>query len=185
MGNTDTVTEVALTAVTDAGLFALWTPARFSHVTDYRSWDASLGEDADIAGHAAAGDLVPIGFGADGSFRFLVRADSGGPAALTERERLYATASSRPYLLCGDGTAHLSGIEYISAAPPPATVPIGLPEGRYGVTVHLIDWAAEPGAHDGPGKPAAGALPDIVVLASPAPEDGSFRTAVTTFGKVR
>jgi hypothetical protein len=183
--NADTVTQVAVTAATDAGLFALWNPSRFSAITDYSSWEASLGADEDITSHAAAGDLVPIGIGADGSFRFLVRTDSARPAVLTEREQQYTIASSKPYLLCGDGTAHLSGIEYVSAAPPPATVPIGFPEGRYGVTVHLIDWAAEPGAQDAQGKPAPDALPDIVVLVSPAADDGSFRTAITWFGTAR
>jgi hypothetical protein len=183
VAHTKTVIEVAMTAVTDAGLFALWNPSRFSHVTDYSSWDASLGDDADVARHARAGDLVPIDLDADGAFGFLVRADTTRAVTLTEREQLYVTASSKPYLLLGEGTAHLSGIEYVSAAPPPATPAIGLPEGRYCVTVHLIDWAAESGARDPSGKPADGALPDVVVLLGPAPEDGRFRTTTRTFSR--
>jgi hypothetical protein len=183
VGTAETMIEVAATAATDAGLFALWNPSRFTHVTDYTTWEASLGDDEDIAGHAGVGDLVPIGFDTDGAFGFVIRADSAKPAALTEREEMYLITSSKPYLFRGDGTAHLSGIEYVSAAPPPAIAAIGLPEGRYGVTVHLIDWAAEPGARDDAGKPAPGALPDIVVLVSPAPDGGSFRTAVRTFHK--
>jgi hypothetical protein len=183
VGEKATVIEVAVTAATDAGLFALWNPAPFAHVTDYSSWEASLGQDAHISGHASAGDLVPIGFDGDGAFGFVVRADSAKPTALTEREQAHVIASSKPYLFRAVGTAHLSGIEYVSAAPPPATAAISLPEGRYGVTVHLIDWAAEPGARDASGKPAQDTLPDVVVLVSPAPDDGHFRTAVSTFGK--
>jgi hypothetical protein len=183
VGDDATAIEMAVTAATDAGLFALWNPARFSQVMDYNSWEASLGEDAHIAGHAGAGDLVPIGFNSDGAFGFVVRADSAKPTALTEREKTYLIASSKPYLFCSEGIAHLSGIEYVSAAPPPATAPIRLPAGRYGVTVHLLDWAAEPGARDATGKPAQDVLPDVVVLVSPAADDGRFRTAVSTFGK--
>jgi hypothetical protein len=183
VADTETVIEVAMTAVTDAGLFALWNPSRFSHVTDYSSWEASLGDDADVAEHARAGDLVPIDLDADGAFGFLIRADSARAVTLTDREQLYVTASSKPYLFQGEGTAHLSGIEYVSAAPPPATPAIGLPEGRYAVTVHLIDWAAEPGARDPSGKPADGALPDVVVLLGPAAEDARFRSTTRTFSK--
>jgi hypothetical protein len=180
----DTMTELTARAVTDAGLFALWNPARFEHITDYGSWEASLSEDEDIAGQAGAGNLVPIGIGGDGSFGFLVRADSAKAPELTEREQRYLKVSSKPYLFEADGTAHLSGIEYVSAAPPPATAAIGIPAGRYGVTVHLIDWAAEPGAQDAAGKPAEGALPDFVVLAGPAPDDGPFRTKAKTFDRL-
>jgi hypothetical protein len=184
VADTETVIEVAATAVTDAGLFALWNPSRFSQVTDYSSWEASLGDDADVAGHARAGDLVPIDLDADGAFGFLIRASSERAVTLTDRERLSLTASSKPYLFQSEGTAHLSGIEYVSAAPPPATPAIGLPAGHYAVTVHLIDWAAEPGARDpSSGKQADGALPDVVVLLGPAPEDARFRSTTRTFSK--
>jgi hypothetical protein len=183
MGDTATVTDVILTTATDAGLFALWNPGRFGRVVDYDSWAASLLEDGDIAARAGDGDLVPISISRDGVFRFLVRIGEKKVPRLTEREQQYVTASSKPYLFGSDGVAHLSGIEYVSAAPPPATAAIGLPEGRYGVTIHLLDWAAEPGARDAAGKPAQDALPDVVVLVSPAPDDGTFRTAARTFDK--
>jgi hypothetical protein len=51
------------------------------------------------------------------------------------------------------------------------------------VTVHLLDWAAEPGARDATGKPARDVLPDVVVLVSPAADDDRFRAAVSTFPK--
>jgi hypothetical protein len=184
VSDADTVTELAARAVTDTGLFALWNPSRFEHITDYGSWEASLLEDEDIAGHAGTGALVPIGIGGDGPFGFLVRADSAKTPTLTEREQQYLKVSSKPYLFEADGTAHLSAIEYVSAAPPPATAAIGIPAGRYGVTVHLIDWAAEPGARDPSGKRAEGALPDFVVLAGPAAEDASFRTKAKTFDRL-
>ncbi|HEY1624347.1 MAG TPA: hypothetical protein VGG16_11165 [Streptosporangiaceae bacterium] len=110
----------------------------------------------------------------------VVRADSAGSTALTEREQLYLIASSKPYLFHGEGTAHLSGIEYVSAAPPRATAAIRIPQGRYAVTIHPIDSAAS--ARDASGEPGQDALPDVVVLVSPAPEEGSFRTAARTFG---
>jgi hypothetical protein len=182
VGDAETLIEMAVTAATDTGLFALWNPSRFAHVTDYGSWDASIGKDEDIAGHARAGDLVPIGTGDDGSFGFVIRADSAKPVTLTERERQHLIASSKPYLFRCEGTAHLSGIEYVSAAPPPPTVTIGLAEGRYSVTAHLFDWVAGPGARDPSGTSAPDALPDIVVLVSPAPDGGSFRTSPRTFG---
>jgi hypothetical protein len=182
MGDTATVTDVALTTGTDAGLFALWNPGRFGRVVDYDSWAASLLDDRDIAARASDGDLVPISISRDGSFRFLVRIGEKKIPQLTEREQQYVTASSKPYLFGSDGAAHLSGIEYVSAAPPPVTKSIAVPEGRYGVTIHLVDWGAEPGALDPAGQPAEGALPDFVVLVSPEPGDGPFRTKVESFG---
>jgi hypothetical protein len=181
MGETATVTDVVLTTATDAGLFALWNPGRFGRVVDYDSWAASLLNDEDIAARAGDGDLVPISISRDGTFRFLIRVGDKKVPQLTGREQQYVTASSKQYLFGSDGAAHLSGIEYVSAAPPPAVKTIGVPEGRYGVTIHLVDWGAEPGALDPSGQPAGGALPDFLVLVSPEPGDGPFRTKVDSF----
>lgn len=168
---------------TDSGLFAVWDHAAFAHVVDYDAWEPELLEDSDILRHVEAGALVPIGFGQDGAFEFEVRVGSdGAPAALTGRELRYLTVSSEPYKLVTGGTAFLSGIEHISGEPEAMRVmPLPLAAGTYGVTIHMIEWDAEPGAHDAAGGPARHALPDFVVLVNPATPGTPHRVDVQTF----
>jgi hypothetical protein len=176
--------EASFLAATDAGMFALWDPARFTHIIDYQTWEDSLLEDSGIAVHIDAGYLVPVNIASDGAFQFLVRASASQAPALTGRERQYQMVASQPYLYRSTGTAHVTGIEHIGASPPPDASAITLAEGSYAVTIHLIDWEAEPGAQDSQGEPTPDALPDFVVLIGPsASEDTVFRTKIETFDR--
>lgn len=177
-------TEKACVLTTDAGMLALWSPAAFAGVHDYDSWEAELLDDDDIARHISAAALVPVNIGSDGAYQVLVRAGGAGEAArLTEREETYRQASSEPYLFASQGQAYVSGIEYVEAAPREDwTQAVEAPEGRYAITVHLIDWGAEPGALTEEGEPGENALPDFVVLMNPAGADqDAFRTDLATF----
>jgi hypothetical protein len=123
-------TDTSLAARTDAGMLALWSPARFSAITDYRSWQDALLEDEDVAEHIHAGGLVPVDIGGDGAFSFLIRTGLSGTLTLTDREQRYLLASSQPYLFLSEGTACLSGIEDISAEPGPAVTTLAIPAGQ-------------------------------------------------------
>jgi hypothetical protein len=183
MTGVSAVSETALIATTDAGMHALWNPSRFSDITDYETWEHALLEDDDISRRVRAGELVPVSIGGDGAFQFLVRVGTTSqPAGLTSRETQYLLASSQPYLYLSDGTARHTGLEHVCADPGPAVPSLTVPAGPNAVTIHLIDWDAEPGARDDQGKPASGALPDFVVLISPEETTGNvYRTTLQTF----
>jgi hypothetical protein len=168
--------------VTDNGMWAVWDHARFAHVTSYETWEPELLEDADLLRHIEAGALVPIGIGGDGSFEFEVRVGSArAPAELSDRERRYLTVSSEPYRLVTAGKAFVSGIEYIHADPEPHVLALQLEPGTCAVTIHMIEWDAEPGTRDASGAPGKNALPDFVVLVNPAVPGTAFRREVQTF----
>jgi hypothetical protein len=181
MTGTDNVAGALLDAGTDAGMFALWNPARFAAIDSYEAWEDALLEDEDIARHIRAGDLVPVNIGADGAFGFAVRTGPSETTTLTSRERRYLGVSSQPYLYRSAGTACLSGIEHIWADPGPDIATLVIPAGPWAVTIHLIDWAAEPGARDQHGRPGPTALPDFVMLICPPEGDISYRTELQTF----
>jgi len=184
MTSTDDVAETSLTARTDAGMLALWNPARFTAITDYQTWEDALLDEQDIRNHIRAGDLVPVTIGGDGAFAFLLRTGPAAALALTGREQEYLLVSSQPYLLRSGGTARLSGIEDISASPGPAASTLAIPPGSCSVSIHLIEWDAEPGARDQHGKAAATALPDFVILIAPqADETTAYRTDPQTFDR--
>jgi hypothetical protein len=171
------------TLATDAGMHALWVPEPFADIHDYDTWDKELGEDPDIQRHVVNGNLVPINIGSDGVFAFIVRVgDDREPAGLSEREAQYLAVSSQPYLLATQGRALLSGIEHIDAEPSESrTHAVHLTRGRCSVTIHLIDWKAEPNATGPDSAPADHALPDFVVLINPAQFATGHRTKLTTF----
>jgi hypothetical protein len=179
------ITETALLAATDAGMHALWNPARFTSITDYPTWESALLEDDDITQRIQAGELVPVNIGSDGAFQFLVRVGTAGqPPSLTSRERQYLMVSSQPYLYLSDGTACLSGIEHIGANLGPPVTTLDVPAGPCAVTIHLIEWDAEPGAKDALGNPAPGVLPDFVVLVSPGGTTANpYRIQLQTFDR--
>ena len=185
MAEAAAVTEITFLAVTDAGMHALWNPSRFTGITDYETWEDALLEDEDIVQHVRAGALVPIYLHSDGAFQFLVRVGTvSDPPALTSRERQHLLVSSQPYRYLSDGTGRLTGIEDIGAEPGSDTPVLAVPAGPNAVTVHLIDWSAEPGARDDQGKPTSGALPDFVVLISPAGDtEITYRTELQTFDR--
>jgi hypothetical protein len=185
MTSTADVTETSLVARTDAGLLALWNPARFSAIADYQTWENALLEDADIAQHIHVGGLVPVNIGGDGAFGLQVRTGPSGTLALTGREEQYLLASSQPYLYLSGGVACLSGIEDICADPGPAVATLAIPAGRCAVTVHLIDWEAEPGARDHHGRPGPEALPDFVILVGLRADEGTrYRAELRTFDRL-
>ena len=175
--------ETSVAARTDAGMLALWNPARFADITSYQAWERALLDEQDIARRVHAGDLAPVSIGADGAFAFTVRAGPPGAVALTSREQRYLRASSRPYLYVSAGVACLSGIEDISADPGPAVTTLAVPAGRCAVTIHLIDWAAEPGATDQRGRASPAALPDFVILICPSTNEKRYRAELQTFDR--
>ncbi len=176
-------TEKACVLTTDAGMLALWSPEAFAGVHDYDTWEAELLEDEDLVRHIAAAAFVPVNIGSDGAYQVLVRTGGDGDAArLTEREETYRQASSEPYVFASRGQAYVSGIEHVAASPGEDwTQPVEVPEGRYDVTVHLIEWDAEPGAIDDEGEQSDDALPDFVVLMNPAAGGTAYRMDPATF----
>lgn len=176
------LSEDSCTVSTEAGMHALWVPEPFAGVHDDDTWNAEFGDDAGILRHVVAGNLVPINIGSDGVAAFVVRVgDRKDPARLSERETRYVLVSSRPYLLTSRGRALLGGIEDV-ATEAGRVHAVPLPRGRYAVTVHLIDWKAEPGAAHHDGTPVGGALPDFVVLLNPAGHATRYREDLATFG---
>lgn len=186
MTSIDLPDDQSITVATDAGMHALWSPELFPGINDYNSWEAELLEDEDIERHIRAGALVPINIGSDGAFAFTVRIGAAAkPAELTDREARYRVVSSQAYRLQCRDRACLSGIEHIEAAPSEGrTHALALTVGQYDVTVHLLDWKAEPDAKTTDGAPVDGALPDFVVLINPPTQDQiTYRTSVWTFDR--
>jgi hypothetical protein len=181
------VTETEFVAVTDAGMHAIWDPSRFPGVIDYQTWEHALLDDENITRCVQAGELVPINIRSDGAFQFLVRVGARRQVpALTSRERHHLVVSSQPYLYLSCGDARLTGLEHICADPDPSAPTLTIPAGPHAVTIHVIDWRAEPGALDDRGEPTSGALPDFVVLITPEDATGSgnrYRTRVETFDR--
>ncbi|MGW3210086.1 hypothetical protein [Streptomyces sp. NPDC001135] len=173
---------VPVTVATDAGMLALWSPAAFSDVVDYETWEPQLLEDEDQLRHIRAGAFVPVNIRSDGTFGVVVRVGSAeGEARLTDRESAYVLVSSKPYFFRSQGVACLSGIEGVCGQPWPDTVQIAVAEGEHAVVVHLIDWEADPGSTLA-GKPSANALAGFVGLINPASSaSGPFRVATETF----
>src|SRR5215218_2852336 len=86
------------TAMTDAGMCALWNPQRFTTIVDYDTWARELSADDAILRHLRHGDLVPLNLGFDSGFGVTVRLGPLRTAVLTERETRYLVVSSDPYL---------------------------------------------------------------------------------------
>jgi len=165
---------------TDAGMCALWDPASFTGIVDYDTWDAAFGEDEQIEAHICTGAFVPINIEADGAFQVLVRV--GESATLIEREARYLVVTSKPYLFVSTGEARVCGIERVGHPVEHDGFALEVPAGRWAVTVHMIDWAKEPGSRDQDGRPTPDALPDFVVLLVPD-SGGPYRTRVVTFDR--
>lgn len=169
---------------TDAGMFALWNAKTFEHITDYDSWEMELCEDEDIQKNIITGALVPINIGGDGSFQFVVRVgNQNTPATLNNRENLHLVVPSEPYLLLTSGNTYISGIERIRGDNLEEIPHIFLGQGRYTVTIHMLDWGAEEGARDMDGNISATALSDFVVLINPEVEEVQYRQKVETFDR--
>ncbi|MCK2238896.1 MULTISPECIES: hypothetical protein [unclassified Crossiella] len=170
--------ELSGVASTEAGMLAIWAPEEFAGIVDQPSWAAELGTEDGIRARIEAGGLVPINIGGNGAWQVVLRAGGpeapggglglsapempGGGAGLSAREERYVMLSSEPYLLVCHGMVHVGGIEEVSGRPADTGLP--LPPGRYSVSIHLIEWDAEPGSRDAQGQPTEDALPDFVVL---------------------
>lgn len=162
------------TIMTDAGMCALWQPEHFAHVGD-DEWADVLGTDAAMESCIEAGVFVPLNIGSDGVYRVVLRTGER-----TAREKRYTQLSSEPYLLVSKGVVALSGVEYILGQE--EAEKIDLAPGRYTVTVHWIEWEAEPGSVDARGKVTGSALPDFVVEITPERRPApTYRKNVNTF----
>ncbi|MFL6119781.1 hypothetical protein [Actinophytocola sp.] len=169
--------EIKAVVKTSSGMLALWDAEAFAGVVDYDTWEAELCLDEDIQNRVRAGDLVPINIESDGAFEVLVR--YGNDPVLTEREVEHLVVSSQPYLLVSSGDVRLSGIEGVGWADDAVDLAVGA--GEHDVVLHIIDWHAEPGSTTEDGNPTPHALPDFVVLVSPASGDGPYRDELLTF----
>jgi len=164
------------TVATGSGMLALWRASAFADVDGYEAWETHVNERLHEA--IAQGELVPVGIQADGAFA--VRA-AVAPEAATERESRYTVTTSEPYLFVADsGPVAISGIEAvgdISRSP----IVLEVQAGRYAVRAALIAWDDEPGARGPDGLPGPTALPDFLVLLTPAAGEERFRSDEETF----
>lgn len=172
--------ELTRAVRTDAGMFGVWQPERFTGVTSLDEWEDEVSEDEALLRYIEAGVFVPINFGGGGAYQFTVRyGDQAG--GLTEREGRYRLVSSKPYLLIARGQTALGGLEAVGQYS--GIDPLVLPTepGRYAVTIHLIDWKAEPGTADPDGKPTTRVLSDFIIEVSPDSGSGEYRSLLATF----
>ncbi|WP_204035672.1 hypothetical protein [Micromonospora qiuiae] len=163
-------------------MFGVWQPEHFAGVTSLDEWEDEVSEDAALLRHIEAGVFVPINIGGGGAYQFTVR--HGGPAGgLTEREGRYRLVSSKPYLLIAKGQTALGGLEAVGQYS--GVDPLALPTdpGRYAVTIHLIDWKAEPGTADPDGKPTTNALSDFIIEIYPESGSEEYRLSLATFDR--
>jgi hypothetical protein len=174
--------EVSCAVATNAGMCALWQPEHFAHVTDLDTWEDEVAEDAALIRHMERGAFVPLNVGGDGAFQITVRGGSSG-AGLGDREERYVLVSSQPYLLDSRGSIALGGLESVGGAVRHDALDIPVEAGRYSVTVHLIDWKAEPGSLAADGSPSASALPDFLAVFRAGSETLEYRTKVSTFDR--
>lgn len=171
--------EISRVVRTNAGMCALWQPESFNF-EEFEDWEDWATENWNIAGSIASGLVVPVNVGGDGVFQVAVRWDDS--AGLTEAEQRCLLVSSDPYLLISVGWFVLGGLEDVGDAEFASANRAPLAEGRYSVTVHLIDWKVDPTSVDAFGNPAENALPDFVVVIGAAAV-GPFRTKVQTFDR--
>lgn len=161
---------------TSAGMFGLWQPERFEGVRSLDAWEDEVSDDSALSLHIEAGAFVPINVGGDGTFQISVR-----NAPRNTREERYTLVSSEPYLLVSKGSLALGGLENVGSYIGGATI-FSVPEGRYAMTVHLIDWKAEPRSVGTDGNPSDSALPDFIVVLEPETAPGAaYRSILETF----
>lgn len=174
--------EISRAVATSAGMCALWQPEHFAHVTDLDMWEDDVAEDAALVRHMERGAFVPLNVGGDGAFQIAVRGGLSG-AELSDREARYVLVSSKPYLLDSHGSVALGGLESVGGALRQDSIVFPVEAGRYSVTVHLLDWKAEPGSLTPDGDPSPSALPDFLAVFSTTPGNGEHRTRVNTFDR--
>lgn len=172
--------ETTATVRTEAGLFALWQPEAFASVVEIDEWEDQVADDGALAGHVAAGALVPVNIGFDGAFGFTVRIGTGD--LMTEREARHVAVTSAAYRLVASGPVMLSGLEGIGL-PAGEGVRVETTAGEWSVVAHFVDWSAEPGMMDDDGLPREGALSDFLLEVRPAVGNETFRREVETFDR--
>lgn len=165
-----------VTVTTATGMLALWCAAAFDGIDGYPEWEERVN---DRLGQAIErGELVPLGIQTDGAFGVRLAVAPDGPS---ERESRFAVVTSEPYLLVVSGrVVCLSGLEFVGdrdCAPTTAS----LPDGRYAVRCTLIAWDQEAPASGREGPPLEDALPDFLVVVTPAEAVDTFRTDQATF----
>jgi hypothetical protein len=169
---------------TDAGMFAIWDSAAFTHILDYDAWEAELSEDEDILKHIQIGKFIPINIQSDGGFQFVVRiGNAENFENLNARESQYIVVSSESYLFDNEGNAFISGFEHISGDHLENLPNFSLDKGRYVVNIHMLDWETEPGSTDENGQPTANALPDFLILINPETVPINYRQKILTFDR--
>jgi hypothetical protein len=170
--------------VTDAGMFAIWDSAAFTHILDYDAWETELSEDEDILKHIQIGKFVPINIQSDGGFQFIVRiGNAENLENLNVRESQYIVVSSESYLFDIEGNAFVSGVEHISGNHLGNLPNFSLDKGRYVVNIHMLDWQEKPGSSDENGQATANALPDFLILINPETVSINYRQKVLTFDR--
>lgn len=174
--------ELTQAVRTDAGMFGVWQPEHFAGVSSLDEWEDEVSEDAALLRHIEAGAFVPINIGGGGAYQFTVRFGDLA-TGLAERELRYRIASSRPYLLVAKGPSALGGLESVGQYSGTDPVALLTDPGRYSVTIHLIDWKAEPHAADSNGRPTANALSDFVIEISPESGSKEYRLSLATFDR--
>ncbi|MGW3522273.1 hypothetical protein [Streptomyces olivaceus] len=94
----------------------------------------------------------------------------------------YLLVSSEPYLLFSDGELELGGLEGVGNYSGVEIVRISLGSGQYAITVHLLDWQAEPGSQGTDENLSPDALPDsIVEIFADSREPSCYRVKIETF----
>ena len=163
---------------TDAGMHGLWDPKAFAHICDLALWEKTFVKNEGIEDYIRRGSFVPIYIHSDGAPLFEVRVGAAAkPAASTAEEQRWATQISAPYLFQSNGALALSGIEYINGGPTPDARIIALPQGRWTVTILMLEPPRDPaGKND--------RVPNFLVLVNP--ESGAapqYRLSVETFDR--
>lgn len=167
---------------TDCGMFGLWDYNNYKDIISYDDWEEVFLEDQDIIQEIKTNRFVPIYLHSDGCFQFKVKINE----PLTERESKYVLDKSENYLFSTDGTAYLSGIEFISdTVKENEGIKLDLEKGFYKVTVYLIEWDKEPGAKLDDGEISPDALPDFIIKLVKTDEiNQEYRTKLDTFDKM-
>jgi hypothetical protein len=163
--------ELTATVYTGAGMHAVWDVDEFSWIKDYNSWSDQLEDESDLRRHIAAGHLVPVNIGSDGTFCLRVVGDEAAMPEPSTGQLRRTLVTSEPYRLRSTGRIAVSGIEFVAV--PDAKVHVAdLPAGDYDVCVRLLNYddvAEKTDEH-----------PDFLITIGPA-QAASPRLEIATF----
>ena len=169
--------EISRVVRTNAGMCALWQPESFEF-EEFEDWEDWATDDQNLVVSTVSGLFIPVNVGGGGVFQIAVHWGEG--AGLTASEQQHLLVSSEPYMLISRGWFVLGGLEDVGDADFTSGNQVPLVPGRYAVTIHLIDWKADPASVDEVGKPTESALPDFVITLG-IDSGGPYRTKVQTF----